>query len=190
MKSTAILFLSITLCVVTLAHRFSAVSAPLQARVETLPPDAQNTAPCPDALVMSDLYLTVSGTVVKVVDGETVTLSENNRRWLIHLVGIDASPISDPLGEEARKHLESIVKGKVVEIWYKGYRPAKGKEITGIVKLLDAERSDMNLKQISAGMAKYKDFGPYTQSARDRCLYQTAEDDAKAARRGVWHGAT
>jgi endonuclease YncB( thermonuclease family) len=134
------------------------------------------------------LYRIVSGNVVNIVDGETVTIRVKNKRKLIHLVGIDAPEVGEPLGRESRTHLESLISGKVVEIWYKGYHPEEETEITGIVKM-PGDRVDINLEQVRSGMARYKNFGPYAQSARDVCLYRLAEEEAKKARRGIWRGA-
>jgi endonuclease YncB( thermonuclease family) len=50
--------------------------------------------------------------------------------------------------------------------------------------LLDGK--DINLEQIKAGMAwHYKEY-EREQSPEDRELYARAEDEARAARRGLW----
>jgi hypothetical protein len=57
-----------------------------------------------------------------------------------------------------------------------------GISLPGKIEVFNSDRLDVNLKQIKAGMARYRDFGPYTQDARDECLYQKAETQAKDAR--------
>jgi len=45
---------------------------------------------------------------------------------------------------------------------------------------------DVNLERIKAGMAQYRKFGAYTQDAKDWCLYEKAEAEAKIAKLGIW----
>ena len=58
------------------------------------------------------------------------------------------------------------------------------KRILGKVLLND---EDMNLEQINAGLAwHYKEYQD-EQTPSDRKLYSEAENEAREARRGLWH---
>src|ERR1044071_7900456 len=94
----------IALCLLATGQSPAANPSP-PSNAEVSPPAGQGADPCPDAGVLSDVYFSISGKVVDVVDGDTITIRVKNRRKLIHLVGIDAPAIGETAGEESRKHL-------------------------------------------------------------------------------------
>jgi endonuclease YncB( thermonuclease family) len=108
---------------------------------------------------------TLGGRVVKIADGDTVTiLDESNRQHKVRLVGIDAPERKQPFG--TRQHLADLVFGKTVVVkWQKRDRYQR---ILGKV-LVDGQ--DVNLEQIKAGLAwHYKQYGKAQQLA-DRSRY-------------------
>lgn len=92
---------------------------------------------------------TLSGRVVHVADGDTITvLDVRNQQHKIRLAGIDAPERKQAYGNASKKHLASLVAGKAVSVdWQKR---DKYKRIIGKV-LLDGQ--DICLEQIKAGMA-------------------------------------
>ena len=64
---------------------------------------------------------TLTGKVVKVADGDTITVLDNtNTHHRIRLQGIDAPEKGQPFGNASRKHLASLVAGKEVTVkWNK-----------------------------------------------------------------------
>jgi endonuclease YncB( thermonuclease family) len=92
---------------------------------------------------------TLNGRVVKIADGDTVTiLDESNRQHKVRLVGIDAPERKQPFGTVSRQHLAGLVFGKTVAMrWQKRDRYQR---ILGKV-LVDGQ--DVNLEQIKAGLA-------------------------------------
>ncbi len=65
---------------------------------------------------------TLTGKVVKVADGDSITVLDNtNIQHRIRLQGIDAPEKGQPYGNASRKHLASLVAGKRVRIEYHKY---------------------------------------------------------------------
>lgn len=122
------------------------------------------------------------GRVVRVADGDTITLLDaDNRQHKIRLAGIDAPESYQAFGEKSRDNLASLVAGQDVAIdgdKLDRYRRRIGKVILN--------GRDINLVQIQAGFAwHYKKYAK-EQSAVDRAAYAKAEEVAQAQRRGLW----
>jgi endonuclease YncB( thermonuclease family) len=125
---------------------------------------------------------TFSGRVVRIEDGDTISvLDEANRNYKIRLQGIDAPEGGQAFGDRSRQSLADEVFGKQVSVeWSK--RDQYGR-IVGKV-LLDGR--DVCLSQIRAGMAWHYKYYQNEQSAEDRKMYADAEEEARMARRGLW----
>ncbi|MCC2683032.1 MAG: nuclease (SNase-like) [Nitrosospira multiformis] len=146
---------------------------------------------CPSLLAVLAAYAlcfslaqaeTLSGRVVKIADGDTVTiLDEANHQHKVRLVGIDAPERKQPFGTVSRQHLAGLVFGKTVAVkWQKRDRYQR---ILGKV-LVDGQ--DVNLEQIKAGLAwHYKQYGKAQQLA-DLSLYGEAEEFARVNGMGLW----
>jgi endonuclease YncB( thermonuclease family) len=150
--------------------------------------------PCGDPRVESSAWTGVAGEIVKVIDGNTIIMSlSKKKRLLVHLVGIDAPALNQPFGNDAQQFLERIVSGKKVEVWVNPsnwiFKRPRPKEITGIVYLRSADMQDVNLSLVRAGMVRHKESQPYTMSNYTECRYEKAEEEARAAKRGLWQGA-
>jgi endonuclease YncB( thermonuclease family) len=62
---------------------------------------------------------TIEGKVVKVADGNTITvLDSNKQQHRIRLAGIDAPEKGQPFGNASRKKLRDLVSGKEVKVEY------------------------------------------------------------------------
>ncbi len=92
---------------------------------------------------------TLTGKVVKVADGDSITvLDSTNTQHRIRLQGIDAPEKGQPYGNASRKHLANLVAGK--EVTVKWDKRDRYRRIVGLV-LVDGH--DMNLAQVKTGMA-------------------------------------
>ena len=127
----------------------------------------------------------LTGRVVRVADGDTITvLDANNQQHKLRLSGIDAPEIKQAYGQASRKHLSALVAGKtVLAEWYK--RDKYGRTVAKV--LLDGQ--DVCLEQIKAGMAWHYKKYQQEQTPQDRAIYAVAEDEARSARRGLWKEA-
>lgn len=131
----------------------------------------------------------LSGRVVRVVDGDTLVLliagpGEQKTQEKIRLAGIDAPEKGQPYGQRSKEHLSDQVFGRDVTVdWLKRDRYGRivGKVLVGGM--------DADLEQVRAGLAwHYKKYAS-EQTAEDRAAYARAEDEARAARRGLWREA-
>jgi len=128
---------------------------------------------------------TLSGHVVHVADGDTITvLNSGNHQHKIRLAGIDAPERKQAYGKVSGKHLADMVAGKPVTVeWSKHDRYQR------IVGKVLRDGQDVCLEQIKAGMAWHYKKYQGEQSPKDRVSYSDAEDEARSARRGLWKDA-
>jgi len=125
---------------------------------------------------------TLSGRVVKVADGDTVTvLDATNTQHRIRLEGIDAPESHQDFGTQSKRNLSSLIFDRDVTVVYD--KTDRYGRLVGKI-LLDGK--DINLEQIKAGLAwHYKEY-EREQAPEDREIYARAEDEARRARRGLW----
>ncbi len=148
--------------------------------------------PCGDPVVESFSCPLLRGKVVKVWGGDTLTLELANRRRLrVHLVGIAAPAPRQEFGRVSRRFLGSLVSGRMVEVCvntsqYLLLSRSKLKEVTGVVHVREMGMLDVNLLMIQAGLARHAEAKPYSMSNHAECHYVRAEEEARAARRGLW----
>lgn len=125
---------------------------------------------------------TLTGRVVRIADGDTVTvLDSTNTQHRIRLQGIDAPESHQAFGTQSKKSLSDLIFDREVTVEYE-----KTDQYGRIVGKILLDGKDINLEQVKAGMAwHYKEY-QREQSAEDRELYARAEDEARNARRGLW----
>jgi endonuclease YncB( thermonuclease family)/methylphosphotriester-DNA--protein-cysteine methyltransferase len=140
-----------------------------------------STASAPQAQT-NNVQLVIEGKVVRVSDGDTITvLDKDNKQHKIRFQGIDAPESKQDFGQASKENLSKMIFGKqVTVIWDKvdKYRRTVGK------LLLDGK--DINIEQVKAGLAwHYKKYAD-EQPPEDRQTYAAAEAEARAAKRGLW----
>jgi endonuclease YncB( thermonuclease family) len=133
----------------------------------------------------------VSGRVVAVTDGDTIkVLDASNTEHKVRLTGIDAPEKGQPYGTASRNHLAAMVAGKEVKI--ESSKSDRYGRILGKVWVQPADcptcgkTLNTNHAQILAGMAWWYRYYAKEQSPEDRGRYESAEDEAKARRWGLW----
>jgi endonuclease YncB( thermonuclease family) len=126
--------------------------------------------------------VTLNGRVVRVADGDTITvLDSTNTQYRIRLEGIDAPESHQAFGVRSKKNLSEMVFGKDVTVVYQ-----KTDQYGRLVGKILLDGKDVNLEQLKAGMAwHYKEY-QREQTPEDREVYAKAEDEARTARRGLW----
>ena len=124
----------------------------------------------------------ITGRVVSVTDGDTITILDNtNTQHKIRLAGIDAPERKQPFGTASKKSLSDLVYGKQVEVdWQKHDRYGR---IVGKVLI---NNRDANLEQVNRGMAWFYAKYQNEQSVQDRQEYAGAQDYAEKNRVGLW----
>lgn len=127
----------------------------------------------------------LTGKVVRVADGDTVTiLDSSNQQRKIRLVGIDAPERKQAYGQRSKQSLSEMVAGKTVSVdWNKRDRY---KRVVGKI-LLDGR--DINLEQVKRGMAWHYKAYEREQDVEDRSAYAQAEYQAQRGKVGLWADA-
>jgi endonuclease YncB( thermonuclease family) len=127
----------------------------------------------------------LTGKVVGVADGDTITvLDDTNTQHKIRLSGIDAPEKKQPFGQRSKQSLSDLVFSKTVTV-ETGKTDRYGREVGKVL----VDGLDANLEQVKRGMAWHYKAYEREQSAIDRKVYAEAENEAKAARRGLWADA-
>ena len=125
---------------------------------------------------------TVTGRVVGVADGDTITvLDADNVQQKIRLAGIDAPEKKQAFGNRSKESLSDMVFDKTVNVETEK-RDRYGRQIGKVL----VDGLDVNLVQVERGMAWFYRQYQREQSPNDRRLYEAAEDAAKAGKRGLW----
>jgi endonuclease YncB( thermonuclease family) len=142
----------------------------------------QYRKPAPNEPATSPGVQTLTGRVVSIADGDTITLLDSsNNQHRIRLAGIDAPESHQSFGEQSRHSLSQMIYGKDVTVSYQ-----KTDQYGRLVGKIRLDGKDINLEQIKAGMAWHYKFYEDEQMPEDRDLYAKAESEARVARRGLW----
>ena len=119
---------------------------------------------------------TLEGKVVKIADGDTLTLlTPSNQQVKIRLAGIDTPERKQPFGNKAKQALANLAfqKQALVEVETKD---RYGRTV-GVVFV---DGLNVNAELVKQGMAWV-----YRKYTDDKRLY-TLESEAKQAKRGLW----
>ena len=120
--------------------------------------------------------------VVGIADGDTVTvLDADNTQNKIRLAGIDAPEKKQPFGQRSKESLSALVFSKTVTV-ETGKTDRHGREVGKVL----VDGLDANLAQVQRGFAWHYKTYEREQLVTDRMLCANAENDAKAAKRGLW----
>ena len=129
--------------------------------------------------------VTIEGRVVAIADGDTITvLDAANVQHRIRLAGIDAPEKKQAFGTRSKQSLSDQIFSKSVSV-EAGQKDRYGREIGKIL----VNGLDANLEQVSRGLAWHYKAYEREQSAGDRRLSDAAENEARAAKRGLWSDA-
>lgn len=124
----------------------------------------------------------LSGKVVAVADGDTVTVRDARMQThKIRLAGIDAPERSQPYGQVSRRSLSDQVLGQEVRI-----DADKTDRYARRVGKIELQGRDVNLEQLRRGLAWHYKKYEQEQSPQDRAVYADAEQQARTARLGLW----
>lgn len=141
------------------------------------------------------LAAVLHGQVVRVLDGDTLTVADGrHRRIKVRVSGIDAPEKNQAYGRESKAHLTSMVMGKAVDVeWDK--RDAYGRVIGRVLIAPSAcpacdKSRDAGLAQISAGYAWWYRGESRELAYADKSRYALAENAARARHSGLWAAPT
>jgi endonuclease YncB( thermonuclease family) len=138
---------------------------------------------------------TFEGRVVRIVDGDSITvLDARNRPHEVRLAGIDAPELGQPFGRRAKQHLSALVFGQTVRVhWDRRdrYQRRSGKVWVASPDSACRERDcakslDVGLHMVSIGLAWHYKHYQHEQTPEDRMRYALHERQARARRDGLW----
>ena len=122
------------------------------------------------------------GKVIKVSDGDTVTvIDSNNQKHKVRLKGIDAPESQQTFGDISTQSLAELIYGKeVVVSWDK-----KDKYYRILGKII-VDGIDSNYEQLKKGLAWYYKQYEKDLSSEDKQKYSEAEELARNYGLGLW----
>jgi micrococcal nuclease len=121
----------------------------------------------------------LTGKVVKVTDGDTITILVENQQIKIRLSEIDAPERKQAFGQKSKEALADLVFGKEVRVITHG-NDRYGRTIGDVF----VGQTNVNEKLVEEGWAW--NFLKYSKSQRLADL----EKEARAAKKGLWAGTT
>ena len=140
-----------------------------------------STTGLPDSTVNAGAQ-EVQGQVVKVADGDTITLKKTDGQTIrIRFLGIDAPEHDQAGGPASKAHLESLISGRNVTVRYRNldqYGRTVGKVLV--------DGKDVNLSQLQTGNAWFYRTYQKSMFPEDRPIYAAAEEKARSERVGLW----
>lgn len=159
------------------------------------PPDE-----CGDPRLISQGYRVEEGTVVEVVDGDTLVVdihgqeselelvadtSPRSGKTTVQLVCVDAPPMTEPIGMESKERLSVRLLRKKVALLISPYQEERT-PLNVMLLLQGGHPIAENVEQLEQGLARFRYFGPYAIDSWMRCHYERAEERAQNEKRGVW----
>ncbi len=136
----------------------------------------------------------LTGTVVGVADGDTITVLDANRaQHKIRLGGIDAPEKAQPFGQRSKENLSRLVFDRDVRVEWE--KRDKYKRIVGTVWVQPVscptcpKTLDAGLAQLTVGLAWWYRKYAKEQSPEAAGRYEFAEQEARAKRAGLWADA-
>ena len=115
--------------------------------------------------------------VVKVYDGDTITILDNNKKVKVRLYGIDAPELKQTYGKQARDYLSDIVFNKSITL--KVYnKDVYGRQVAEVIY------NNANINQL---LVKTGNVYVYTKYNNELNIYLPLEQYAKQNKLGVWN---
>ncbi len=134
----------------------------------------------------------INGRVVSVADGDTLTILDpaNNVQHKIRLAGIDAPEKRQPFGQRSRQHLGHLAHRKDATALCSKIDRYRRRVCKVMVQPPDCptcdKTLDIGLAQVAVGGAWwYREYAK-EQSSGDRQQYESAEQEARGKRLGLW----
>jgi ATP-dependent hsl protease ATP-binding subunit hslU len=114
--------------------------------------------------------------VIKISDGDTITVLNNKEQTKVRLYGIDAPEKKQDYGQKSKQFLASLIAGQVVEVEPKG--KDRYKRTLGIIY---HKGQDINAQMVLNGYA-----WAYVKYSR---MYIDQERLARENKRGLWQSS-
>lgn len=164
-------------------------------QVPTVRPSAKPSSPTPAQLAGS-IENRVAATVIKVVDGDTITVSLNGRNETVRIIGINTPETVDPrspvecFGIEASNQAKKLFTDSQNTVWLE-VDPSQGERdrYNRLLRYVFIQNGtvDYGRMMIAQGYAYEYTYGtPYKYQA----VYKNVQQDAQGKELGLWNSAT
>jgi endonuclease YncB( thermonuclease family) len=117
----------------------------------------------------------ITGKVVSIQDGDTITVLVGKEQVKVRLDGIDAPESKQAFGTKAKQHLSELIGDNQVRVVVSG-KDRYGRTLGTVF----VSSKNLNEQMVKDGFAWH-----YKQYSKERQLAQL-EDEARAAKRGLW----
>ncbi len=117
-----------------------------------------------------------SAKVIKISDGDTITVLSGKEQTKVRLYGIDAPEKKQGYGQRSKQFLASLIAGQVIEVEPKG--KDRYKRTLGIIQY---KGQDINAQIVLSGYA-----WAYVKYSR---IYVDQESAARKNKRGLWQSS-
>lgn len=128
-------------------------------------------------------------TVVKVIDGDTFWVADDNGRFKVRFIGIDAPETRNtrwkqkgPLAKEAKNFVKQLTDNKRVRLELDVQKKDRYERILAYIYLADG--TFLNAELVKKGYAVVDTYPPNVKYVD---LFVEMQQEAKAKRLGVWH---
>ncbi len=161
-----------------------ATAPPVEPKTET-----EEAATDPAPVAMEPTAGTAVSTVVKVVDGDTVTVETNGVRETIRVIGVNTPETVDPrkpvecFGQEASAKANELLDGQAVRLEADPTQGERDKYDRLLRYVFLSDGSDFGKQMIAEGYAYEYTYSTAYKYQQD---YKTAQAEAQAAKRGLW----
>lgn len=122
---------------------------------------------------------TISGKVIRIADGDTITILRERTQYKIRLNGIDAPESSQAFGQKSKQALGSFLEGKSVSV-----ETTEKDHYGRYIGTVFANGANANVWMVHNGWAWH-----YKKYSNDAKLAQL-ELEAKASKRGLWNDSS
>ena len=127
-------------------------------------------------LVIASPLFALSGKVVSIHDGDTITVLSGKEQTKVRLYGIDAPEKKQDYGQRSKQFLASLIAGQIVEVEPKG--KDRYKRTLGIVHY---KGQDINAQMVLNGYA-----WAYVKYSK---IYVDQEKTARKNKLGLWQSS-
>lgn len=117
-----------------------------------------------------------SAKVIKISDGDTITVLSGKEQTKVRLYGIDAPEKKQDYGQRSKQFLASLIAGQVVEVEPKGKDRYKR-----TLSIIHYKGQDINAQMVIDGYA-----WAYVKYSR---IYVDQEKTARENKRGLWQSS-
>ena len=154
--------------------------------LDTLGPQTGSYKKLPKGVSITETNtLLADAKIVHIADGDTLTvLGPDQKTYKIRLQGIDSPEKKQPFGQVGKESVMQLTNEQPAQV--EAYKQDK---YGRIVAKVTVKGKDLALEQIKAGCGWHYLAYAKEQSARDQKSYAKAEQQARAAERGLWQDA-